>query len=146
MSAMHAEILDRIEHEVSADGACVEAVDERIAAELGVSVECYVGYLLVWGAIERYRQRFFGDSCPPVLETVDVSLVHAHGLADIIGGTAARIYQETAGAGHSDVNGAAARVIAAAMQLRTCLVALARPSETLATSAQLSEQGAAIAS
>lgn len=121
---VHDEILGQIEQQVSADGACLEAVDERIAAELGVSVECYVGYLVVWSALERYRERVgenaaaSGDNCR------DAHLHHAHELVDFIGMTASTVYQDTAGAGHTDVNNAAARVLVAAMQLRHCLASL----------------------
>jgi hypothetical protein len=114
------EVLAHIEQHVANDLEGPDEIDARIAAELGVPVDYYFAYLLVWGAIECYRERILpqqglampADSGP---------LQCAQNLAEEIGWTATTIYQETVGNGHGDVNAAAGRLIAAAMQLSGCL-------------------------
>jgi hypothetical protein len=120
MSPIHHDVLACIEENVATSGASMDQVDERIAAELGVPVDYYFAYLLVWGAIERYRTTVLCQQTLPLSDVAD-PLQWAQALAEEIGWTASTIYQQTVGEGHSDVNGCAGRVIAAALQLRTCL-------------------------
>ena len=120
MSPIHDDVLACVEEKVATSGAGMDEIDARIAAELDVPVDYYFAYLLVWGAIERYRATVLCQQPLPLCEAPD-PLEWAQALADDIGWTASGIYQQTAGDGHTDVNASAGRVIAAALQLRACL-------------------------
>lgn len=56
MPAGHSDVLADIERRVRTDDPSPDEVDRRIADELGVPLDYYFAYLLVWGAIEAYRE------------------------------------------------------------------------------------------
>ena len=125
MNLTDQEALAHIERHVTNSVDPPEEIDARIAAELGVPVDYYFAYLLVWEAVEHYRETMLP---PPVVPAEAGPLQWAQALADEIGWTAGRIYQKAAGSGRCGFNAAAGRVIAAAMQLRGCLTQLAAHS------------------
>jgi hypothetical protein len=116
---MHHDVLACIEETAVPNDAAMDEVDARIAAELGVPLDYYFAYLVVWNAIEHYRATVLSQEPLPLREQPD-PLVWAQALADEIGWTASGIYQQSSGA-QADVNASAGRVIAAALQLRSCL-------------------------
>ena len=120
MSPIHHDVVACIEDKVATSGSSMDQIDARIAAELGVPTDYYFAYLLVWGAIERYRATVLCQQTLPPADTGD-PLEWAQALAEEIGWTASTIYQQTAGAGHTEVNASAGRIIAAALQLRACV-------------------------
>lgn len=48
-------LLARLERRLRAQGATFDDVDERMAAELGVPLEAWLGYLTVTHAADRYQ-------------------------------------------------------------------------------------------
>lgn len=120
MNPMDHDVLACIEETVVSSDAGIDEIDAGIAAELGVPVDYYFAYLVVWNAIEHYRATVLSQQPLPLCDQPD-PLGWAHALADEIGWTASSIYQQTAGGGHTEVNGSAGRVIAASLQLRACL-------------------------
>jgi hypothetical protein len=48
-------LVSRLERRQRAQGATFDDLDERIAAELGVAVEAWFGYLTVKRAADRYQ-------------------------------------------------------------------------------------------
>ena len=120
MSPIHHDVLACIEENVTTNGAGMDEIDARIAAELAVPVDYYFAYLLVWSAIERYRATVMCQQSLPLCDG-PAPLEWAQALADEIGWTASAIYHQTAGDGHTEVNTSAGRVMAAALQLRGCL-------------------------
>lgn len=130
MSPIHHDVLACIQETVVTNEAAMDEIDARIAAELGVPVDYYFAYLVVWNALEHYRATMLCQQPLPLREQPD-PLGWARALADEIGWTASGIYQQTAGSGHTDVNTSAGRVIAATLQLRACLrqVSADRPLE-----------------
>lgn len=121
MSPIHHDVLACIEETAVPNDAGMDEVDARIAAELGVPLDYYFAYLVVWNAIEHYRATVLSQQPLPLCEQPD-PLAWAQALADEIGWTASGIYQLTSSGGHTDVNASAGRVIAAALQLRACLL------------------------
>ncbi|MQB02026.1 MAG: hypothetical protein GEU78_17490 [Actinobacteria bacterium] len=47
--------MSRLERKLRAEGATFDDLDERIAAELGVPLEAWLGYLTVKFAADRYQ-------------------------------------------------------------------------------------------
>lgn len=121
MNPSHDQVLTVIEQRVAAGADRPDEIDARIAEQLGVPAEYYFAYLLVSGAIERYRERELGRAGLDGPAAPADAVARAQGLADEIGWQAATIYQDTAGAGHTDVHAAAGRIIAATLHLRAGL-------------------------
>jgi hypothetical protein len=48
-------LVSRLERRLRAEGATFDDLDERLAAELGVTAEAWRGYLTVRHAAERYQ-------------------------------------------------------------------------------------------
>lgn len=48
-------LVSRLQRELHAQGATFDDIDERIAAELGVPLEAWLGYLTVRSAADRYQ-------------------------------------------------------------------------------------------
>ena len=120
MSPINHDVLACIEETVATNDAAMDEIDRRIASELGVPVDYYFAYLVVWNAIEHYRSTVLCQQPLPLCDRPD-PLAWGQALADEIGWAASTIYQQTAGGGHNNVNASAGRVIAAALQLRACL-------------------------
>lgn len=57
MNLNHEAVLADIERRVRTPGATMDEVDAAIAAELDLPADTYYAYLLVWAAIEAYRQQ-----------------------------------------------------------------------------------------
>ena len=130
MNLRHDEVLADIERRVRTDGASLDEIDHRIADELGVPADYYFAYLLVWGAIESYREAR-ELTHPGCLDThgacLEPPLEQAQSLASTIGWHASSIYEDTArlngqGGGVADH---AAKILGAVLQLRQSLRDLA---------------------
>lgn len=48
-------LVSRLERQLRAHGATFDDLDERLAAELGVTAEAWMGYLMVRLAADRYQ-------------------------------------------------------------------------------------------
>ena len=122
MNLHHEAVLADIERRVRTPGATLDEVDAAIAAELDVPAECYYAYLLVWGAIEAYRQlRALTDpSWTPPHDASIEGLERCQALMADLGWHGATIYQQAADleplAGH--IADHAGKVLGAVLQLR----------------------------
>jgi hypothetical protein len=56
-------LVSRLERELRAQGATFDDLDERMAAELGVAVEAWFGYLTVKRAADRYQGAALQKHC-----------------------------------------------------------------------------------
>lgn len=123
MTPTHDDVLAEIERQVRTEGTSLDEVDCRIADELGVPHDYYFAYLLVWGAIEAYREaRLVAD--PRFATTADhgpdAALDRSWSLADTIGWLASTTYRQAADLGPcgKEIAGHAAKTLAALLQLR----------------------------
>lgn len=93
------EVLADIERRVCTDGASLDEIDSRIADELGVPADYYFAYLLVWGAVESYREArdLTHAGCPDTHSAcLEPALEQAQSLARTIGWYASTIYEDMA--------------------------------------------------
>ena len=122
MNLCHEDVLADIERRVRTNGASLDEVDCRIADELGVPGDYYFAYLLVWGAIEAYREA--RDLTEPGWLGGDAAsgsaLAQAQSAAGTIGWLASTIYEQTASLNGSggELADHAAKILGAVLQLR----------------------------
>ena len=125
MNRSHEHVLAAIEQSVQSIGVPPDEVDAAIADVLGVPVDYYFAYLLVWGAIEAHSQSY-DLTQPDWLDAATAHesvLDHAQSLAGAIGWLASTIYQSTGtlnGQGHG-VADHAAKILGAVLRLRQTL-------------------------
>ena len=118
MNRPHEHVLADIEQHVHAAGVPLEDVDSVVAATLGVPVEYYFTYLLVWGAIEAQRHMVHVSDQRPEISVTEPGLDLAASLVDEIGRLAASIHDDQDAVRSTSLS---ARVLGCVLELRQLL-------------------------